>query len=127
MLDVQLKDLQHFAAGLHDIGIHARSQCRILSGVRSFFRFLFPGVPGHLGQVDSLTRLYDHVVPGFGGIFPSVICKFLAPLLKSDSYDMGHLPLASINNNNNCSIAADRLTFRETLSLARAIPSRMRT
>ena len=40
VLDVQLKDLQHFAAGLHDIGIHARSQCRILSGVRSFFRFL---------------------------------------------------------------------------------------
>jgi integrase/recombinase XerD len=32
--------LQHFAASLHDIGIHARSQCRILSGVRSFFRFL---------------------------------------------------------------------------------------
>lgn len=38
--DVTLDDLQHFAAGLHDIGIHARSQCRILSGVRSFFRFL---------------------------------------------------------------------------------------
>ena len=40
VLDVQLSDLQHFAASLHDIGIHARSQCRILSGVRSFFRFL---------------------------------------------------------------------------------------
>ena len=40
VLDVQLADLQHFAASLHDIGIHARSQCRILSGVRSFFRFL---------------------------------------------------------------------------------------
>ena len=40
VLDVQLADLQHFAAGLHDIGIHPRSQCRILSGVRSFFRFL---------------------------------------------------------------------------------------
>lgn len=38
--DVQLPDLQHFAAGLHDIGIGPRSQCRILSGVRSFFRFL---------------------------------------------------------------------------------------
>lgn len=38
--DVQLEDLQHFAATLHDLGIHARSQCRILSGVRSFFRFL---------------------------------------------------------------------------------------
>ena len=38
--DVELSDLQHFAASLHDIGIHPRSQCRILSGVRSFFRFL---------------------------------------------------------------------------------------
>ena len=36
VLDVKLEDLQHFASGLHDIGIHARSQCRILSGVRSF-------------------------------------------------------------------------------------------
>ena len=40
VLEVQLPDLQHFAAGLHDIGIHPRSQCRILSGVRSFYRFL---------------------------------------------------------------------------------------
>ncbi len=40
VLDVQLEDLQHFAAGLHDIGIGPRSQCRILSGVRSFYRFL---------------------------------------------------------------------------------------
>ncbi len=38
--DVQLADLQHFAATLHDLGIHPRSQCRILSGVRSFFRFM---------------------------------------------------------------------------------------
>ena len=38
--DVELADFQHFAASLHDIGIHPRSQCRILSGVRSFFRFL---------------------------------------------------------------------------------------
>ena len=40
VLDAQLSDLQQFAASLHDIGIHPRSQCRILSGVRSFFRFL---------------------------------------------------------------------------------------
>ena len=29
ILDVCLSDLQHFAAGLHDIGIHPRSQARI--------------------------------------------------------------------------------------------------
>lgn len=40
VLDVELSDLQTFAAQLHDIGIGPRSQCRILSGVRSFFRFL---------------------------------------------------------------------------------------
>lgn len=38
--DVSLHDLQTFAAGLHDVGIGPRSQCRILSGVRSFYCFL---------------------------------------------------------------------------------------
>ena len=38
--DVCLQDLQTFAAGLHDVGIGPRSQCRILSGVRAFYRFL---------------------------------------------------------------------------------------
>lgn len=37
---VTLDDLQHFSAGLHDIGIHPRSQARILSGIKSFFHFL---------------------------------------------------------------------------------------
>ena len=30
VLEVSLADLQHFTAGLHDIGIHPRSQARIL-------------------------------------------------------------------------------------------------
>ena len=38
--EVQLDDLQHFAATLHELGIGPNSQCRILSGVRSFFRFM---------------------------------------------------------------------------------------
>ena len=38
--DVKPDDLQRFAAGLHDIGIHPRSQARILSGIKSFFHFL---------------------------------------------------------------------------------------
>jgi len=38
--EVKLENLQHFSASLHDIGVTARSQCRILSGVRSFYRFL---------------------------------------------------------------------------------------
>ena len=38
--DVRLDDLQRFSAGLHDIGIHPRSQARILSGIKSFYHFL---------------------------------------------------------------------------------------
>ena len=40
MLSVTLDDLQRFAAALHDIGIHPRSQARIMSGIKSFFHFL---------------------------------------------------------------------------------------
>ena len=40
MLEVTLDDLHHFIASLHDVGIHPRSQARILSGIRSFYRFL---------------------------------------------------------------------------------------
>jgi integrase/recombinase XerD len=38
--DITLDDLHRFVAGLHDIGIHARSQARIISGIKSFFNFL---------------------------------------------------------------------------------------
>ena len=40
ILDVRLENLEDFSAGLHDIGINPRSQARILSGIRSFYRFL---------------------------------------------------------------------------------------
>jgi len=40
ILETTLNDLQNFSAGLHDIGIHPRSQARIISGVKSFFHFL---------------------------------------------------------------------------------------
>ena len=60
VLDVTLEDLQHFAAGLHDIGIHARSQCRILSGVRSFYRFL--QLDGY--RDDDPTELLESPVLG---------------------------------------------------------------
>ena len=38
--EVSLDNLHHFIAGLYDIGIHSRSVARIISGVRSFYRFL---------------------------------------------------------------------------------------
>lgn len=40
ILETTLKDLELFAAGLHDIGIHPRSQARIISGIKSFYHFL---------------------------------------------------------------------------------------
>ena len=40
VLDVKLPDLQHFSASIHDVGVGARTQARILSGIRSFYRFL---------------------------------------------------------------------------------------
>lgn len=38
--DVTLDTLHNFAADLHDLGISPRSQARIVSGVKSFFKFL---------------------------------------------------------------------------------------
>lgn len=79
VLAAQLDDLQTFAAGLHDIGIGPRSQCRILSGLRAFFRFLqldgyrdddptelleSPQIPDHLPEVLStaeVDRLEDSI------------------------------------------------------------------
>lgn len=40
VLQATINDLEQFIASLHDIGIHARSQARIISGIKSFFRFL---------------------------------------------------------------------------------------
>ena len=38
--DVSLDHLHNFIATLHDLGISSRSQARIISGIKSFFRFL---------------------------------------------------------------------------------------
>lgn len=40
VLQLQLEDLQSFAATIHEKGIGPTSQARILSGVRSFYRYL---------------------------------------------------------------------------------------
>ncbi len=39
-LAMQLEDLEHFAATIHDRGVGQVSQARIISGVRSFYRYL---------------------------------------------------------------------------------------
>jgi integrase/recombinase XerD len=40
VLEITLQDLQGFLAELHDLGIHPRSQARILSGIKSFYHYL---------------------------------------------------------------------------------------
>ena len=67
VVDVQLEDLQAFAAGLHDIGIGPRSQCRILSGIRSFYHFMM--VDGY--RDDDPTELLES--PTLGEHLPEVL------------------------------------------------------
>ena len=38
--DIRLSHLETFAATIHEFGVSATSQARILSGIRAFFRFL---------------------------------------------------------------------------------------
>ncbi len=79
-LTVRLGDLQLFAGSLHEHGLSAKSQARVLAGVRSFYRFLVldgyleidptellesPQLPEHLpeyltaGEVDALEDSID--------------------------------------------------------------------
>jgi integrase/recombinase XerD len=62
-----IDDLRRFAAALHDIGIEPRSQSRILSGVRSFYRFLL--LDGEL-QDDPAELLES---PKLGTYLPEVL------------------------------------------------------
>ena len=50
--DVKLDDLETFLATLHDEDIRARSQARILSGIRSFYRYLV--LDGHIEADPTL-------------------------------------------------------------------------
>lgn len=40
LMALKTKDLEEFLCQLSDVGIHARSQARILSGIKSFYKFL---------------------------------------------------------------------------------------
>lgn len=72
--DVKLEDLQQFAASLHEHGIGSKSQARILSGVRAFYRFLV--VDGYL-EVDPTELLESPHLP-----------KHLPEYLTTDEVDM---------------------------------------
>lgn len=65
--EVTTDNLETFSAGLHDIGIHPRSQARILSGIRSFYRFLV--LEDYIRQ--DPTELLDS--PQIGKYLPDVL------------------------------------------------------
>lgn len=66
-LAARLEDLQAFAANLHSIGVGARSQCRILSGVRTFYHYL--QVDGYIS--DDPSELLES--PQLGDHLPEVL------------------------------------------------------
>ncbi len=62
-VDAELKDVEMFSASLRDVGIGPRSQCRILSGVRSFHKFLLLDEYTDKNPTELLEspRLGDHL------------------------------------------------------------------
>ncbi len=106
VLDVRLEDLQQFAAGLHDIGIGPRSQCRILSGVRTFYRFLV--LDGYLQQ--DPTELLES--PVLGEHLPEFLTPAEVDRLK-DSIDLskpeGHRNRAIIEVLFSCGLRVSEL------------------
>lgn len=67
VLGVTYEDLQQLVAGLHDIGIHPRSQARIISGIKSFYKFLL--IDGYI-QADP-TELLE--TPKVGVKLPEIL------------------------------------------------------
>lgn len=81
VLAVRLDDLEHFVATLSDAGIGARSQARILSGVRSFYHFL--QLDGYME--DDPTELLES--PKIGRHLPEVLSTAEVDLLE-DAIDL---------------------------------------
>ena len=105
--NVELEDLQHFAASLHDIGVTARSQCRILSGIRSFYKFLV--TDGYIQ--DDPTELLES--PQSGDHLPEVLSVEEIDMIES-AIDLskweGHRNKAIIEVLFSCGLRVSELT-----------------
>lgn len=67
LADIEEEDLHEFLAALHDVGIHPRSQARIVSGMRTFFQFLKAE-----GQIkENPAKLLE--MPRIGRMLPDVL------------------------------------------------------
>lgn len=104
--EVQLEDLQEFSASLHDIGIGTTSQCRILSGIRSFFAYL--QLDGH--RPDNPCELLES--PRLGEHLPEVLSSHEVDMLE-DSIDLskweGHRNRAIIEVLFSCGLRVSEL------------------
>ena len=104
--EVQLEDLQVFSASLHDIGIGTTSQCRILSGIRSFFAYL--QLDGH--RPDNPCELLES--PRLGEHLPEVLSSHEVDMLE-DSIDLskweGHRNRAIIEVLFSCGLRVSEL------------------
>lgn len=104
---VRLEDLQRFAASIHDLGVGPRTQCRILSGVRSFFRFLYSD-----GYVESdPTELLES--PRLGDHLPEVLSTAEVDMMEA-AIDLskweGHRNRAIIEVLFSCGLRVSELT-----------------
>ena len=110
VLEVTLEDLQHFAAGLHDIGIHPRSQCRILR----FYHFLL--LDGY--RDDDPTELLES--PQIGEHLPEVLSTAEVDQLEA-SIDLskweGHRNRAIIETLFSCGLRVSELVNLKLSSL----------
>lgn len=106
VVDVTLADLREFAASLHDIGIGPSSQCRILSGIRTFFYYLL--IDGY--RPDDPTELLES--PQLGEHLPEVLSVAEVDMLE-DSVDLskweGHRNRAIIEVLFSCGLRVSEL------------------
>ena len=105
-LALKLEDLQHFAATIHELGIGPTSQARILSGVRSFYRYLLLD-----GYIDNdPTELLES--PRLGEHLPEVLSTEEVDQLE-DSIDLstneGHRNRAIIEVLFSCGLRVSEL------------------
>lgn len=104
--EARLEDLQHFAASLRDIGVGARSQCRVLSGVRAFYRFLFL----EKEITDDPTELLES--PQIGEHLPEVLSTAEVDMLEASidlSKPEGHRNRAIIEVFFSCGLRVSEL------------------
>ncbi len=76
-LDLELDDLRRFAASIHEHGVGASTQARILSGVRSFYRFLV--LEGYID--NDPTELLES--PQLGEHLPEVLSTEEVDILEA--------------------------------------------